>query len=81
MFVRETMCGEIIVWRELADLHIQWQGIPSVDDGFFSGVLADYIEDHFEELVAVGNKAERIKRWIGRLRERWGSEYHNGKWV
>lgn len=46
-------------------------------DGFISGVIADYIEDNFDDLLAIGNTKAELDCIIKALRIKFNSEWHN----
>lgn len=62
---------------ELWLLYKQWNNIHFSQDGFFSGVLADYMEDHMEEIIEVGNTKTKIQYIIATLRYRFTSPVYN----
>jgi hypothetical protein len=58
----------------------RWKGTPSSVDSLISGILADYLEDHQDELLsgAVGPKpGPRLTALIDHLRSRLHEPTHN----
>lgn len=73
----QSSFGNLTVWDELWTMYIEWAAIVPHKDGFLSGVLADYMEERIDELLAMGNDRLEIERFIACMRSRFNNRWHN----